>query len=185
MRWIQTAPSSLGRVDEILVVFDEADFPAVEESEADGYTMAWFEANQAEFGQDLDDDDFPHPVYVLHSSANKMAATISPIVELGPDQTAFSKNVCLYDSALTAHCLALFEEGDSMYIKSGFHYWHAWAEYDGPTSWSTMNLIYDGFYRYLKLDKASFWKQYFSAIKEWEQRNAKPSQMNADSNSKK
>lgn len=168
MRWIQSAPSTSGAIQHCLVLYDAEDFPPNGNDSQDGYSMHWLTANQAEIAQDIDDDDFPHPIYVIHTMATRLSDSFAPIDTLGADQTGFSRNICQYDSAFTAHCLSLSVEEDMVYIKSGFHYWPAASDYDGPTSWSTMDLIFDGFYRYLKLNQATFWTQYQKACTAFE-----------------
>jgi hypothetical protein len=162
---LKDAPDTAGNIDCFMVIVDRTVFPV----EKYGNLDEWFEENEGYILDGIRDDDFKYPVYVLHFASIDEGDDIIPLIEKDIYLKQFSTNIVFYDSSLTSHCIATIETDDSIYIKSGCHYWSACNQkgYDGPTSYDSMSKIYDGEYSFLKIDRNRFWSLYYSALNVW------------------
>jgi hypothetical protein len=165
MKILKSAPWSLVSIDCCMVIFDKAVFSI----ENYGDVENWFQENENYITDNIREDDFEYSIYVIHSEIIAEGDNIVPLLEKEASNKKFVKNIVLYDSSLMSHCLGIFEEDNTLYIKSGFHYWNACDQkgYTGPTSYDLMSKIYDGDYRFLMVNRSKFWQLYYPMLKNW------------------
>jgi hypothetical protein len=157
LKILSSNKSSLGTISYYFVIYDEDDFS--------DYPDNWIDNHESEIADEIE-FIFEHPIYILYKSANNRAERIKPIFEF-KQGNQFSKNITSFDSGIIAHCVAFKLESGILSIKSGFHYWSASDKYDGPISWSTMEKIYDGRFKYFYVKNDQFWDVYNKKLKEW------------------
>ncbi len=170
-RVIQTHPGSLGSINYFFVMYDESDFDVHKESSETVKSLAWLDANSFNIAEEIDDEMFDEPIYVLHATANNRAEPSDPINELQSGNRFFQRNLTCIDSGLIAHCLAIKSEANFVVVRTCFHHWLASdkVKYDGPESWGTMFRVFGTNVKEVKIKSREFWTEYGVAIKKWKE----------------
>ena len=165
---LRSSPTTLGSVDYYMVIFDEVAFSVNKHGSIDD----WFQEYEHDVTDYIGEDNFIYPIYVLHCTDPRNGENIIPLgeKELGTKQFSTNRTDC--DDGVIQHCIAIKEAFNSVYIKSGFHYYMVQDDKRNnmPTSWDSMSNIYGGKYSFLSVPRIEFWSLYHSMLKIWNDR---------------
>ncbi len=161
-RILYSLPNCEGIFDIYLVIFDLDVF--TDDSGNSLYSAQWFNAFEKTIADSIEDEDFEHPIWVLHKTSTHNAEPISPLARNIESREWFTRNLTQQRPARTTHCLGGIMNGRDIYIRMGFHQWADKAVYNGPTSWASMNKIASGHVPCLTMENWKFWQAYHNAI---------------------
>lgn len=166
---IKTLPSSLGRIDYFMVLFEKSSskeyFPSVNQELGE----AWSDMPDYQVAIRVDDDDFELPIFVLHARGICRSEEPKAFQQLNDGEECFNKNVTSFDSAITLHCVSFRDKSGVTSIRTGFHYFQAGDSKpdSGPTSWDSMVDIYEQDFKEINVESKLFWKEYNVQSRVW------------------
>lgn len=159
LRFINSAPSSLGTIDYFIVLYDEGELGSY-------YSTNWWKEHEFEVAEELYETAEYQGVYVIHASGTR-GQNIYPL-EKDQEQLAYNRINC--DSILSYHCVAIKTEKQVVHLRTGFH--ETYPD-DHPASllfdWGSMDEVSNR-YQEIEVDKDLFFEYYEKVIKVWKEK---------------